>query len=824
MADDNNEESRSDNRHYPSEARSFKAQPDSESLHLIQSQYQRTIVSLAAQAISSADLPSLFHNTISLVAQTLGVQYTSIWQVLSDGSTLQKVASTGWSNLMADRLEVSAHEQSWVGYLLTAKSPVLIENNQVSTLDLKYISPISPPDSVSSGCVLIPGQEVPLGLLTIHSLEPYSFVPEVVHFLQAVAHLLAAAIERKRAEVLLSIQTQILESIASGGHLETIYKQLCLLVEQQSPGALCSILILDPESRQLRLGAAPSMPKAYAQALDGLMLGEQAGSCGTSAYYGAPVFVTDITTDPRWTAFRELALKHNIRACWSRPFFSESGAVLGTFALAHRIPCQPTTYHLEMMKTVTHLATLAAEGYSAAEQLKQKALCDPLTGLSNRALFMERLQKEFQEAHLRAQGELQPPKRFAVLFLDVDHFKFVNDSLGHEIGDQLLIAISRRLEHCLKPKDILTRLGGDEFAILLGAIESIVQVRSVAQRIQSTILCPFQLDGHELFISVSMGIALFDQHYQHPEDMLRDADAAMYQAKGNQRGSHAVFDDLTRSQVCSRSQIELELRQELECLLSNTPARFQLYYQPIVSFLNGSIIGFEALLRWQHPDRGQLSPGEFVPVAEENGLIVPIGKWILQEACHQLRQWQEKLNRFNSLTISVNISNRQLLQPDFLSQIKKILISNQIEASCLKLEITETMLMEMARFVAPQLESLKQMGIQLNLDDFGTGYSSLSHLHTIPVSAIKIDRSFTAELGNEHDKVARTIISLARELHMETIAEGVETPQQLARLREFGCNFGQGYLFSAPVPKEEAAILLSSFPLDGLAKPVTQGI
>ena len=792
---------------------------DSRALQLAHSEYQRTITSLASQAISGVELPNLFHKTISLVAHTLELKYSSIWQVLSDGDTLQKVASTGWSNLTVDCLEISAQNQSWVRPLLAAKHPIMIEDNQIADPDLKHLSLILPTDSVSSVCMLIPGRESPLGLLTIHSVESRRFADETIHFLKTVAHLLAAAIERKRAESLLSIQTQILEDIASGTNLQMVYQQICLLLEQQAPGALCSILLVDQAHQRLQLGAAPSMPQAYIQALDGLILGEQAGSCGTAAHQKETVFVQDIAKDPRWISFQALALKHNIRACWSSPFFSQSGQVLGTVALAHRVSCQPSAHHLEIMKTATHLAGLAAEGHLAAEQLKQQTLCDPLTGLSNCTLFMERLQRKFQAAH-RWPHQLSESRRgFAVLFLDIDHFKLVNDSLGYEIGDQLLIALSRRLERCLQPEDTLTRLGGDEFALLLGAIDDVAQARLVADRIQSTLSLPFKLNAHELFISVTVGIALFSQHHRRPEDLLRDADIAMYRAKGNERGSHAIFDQVMQAQVFSRSQLELELRQELESLLSNSSARFQLYYQPIVSFLTGSIIGFEALVRWRHPERGSLPPEEFIPVAEANGLIVPIGKWILQEACQQLRHWQEKLNRFNSLIMSVNISNRQLLQPDFLSQIKEVLGSTQIHASSLKLEITETMLMEMARFVTPQLESLHQMGIQLNLDDFGTGYSSLSYLHTIPVSVLKIDRSFTAGLGNKHDQIIRTIISLARELHMDTIAEGIETHQQIAQLREFGCHFGQGYLFSAPIPKEEAEVLLSQSPFDWLMNP-----
>lgn len=657
-----------------------------------------------------------------------------------------------------------------------------------------------PPDSQSSISFLIPGQTKPLGMLCAHAFTAHDFTTDDIHFLQAVTHLLATAIERKRSEALLQTQTRILESIAAGSDLQAVFDSLCLLLEQQSPGVLCSILLLDVEAGRMRAGAAPSLSSEVAAALDGLVIGEGTGSCGTAAYRGEAVFVTDVATDPVWALYRDFALGHNIYACWSTPFFSQTGEVLGTFALSHCVPCEPTAHHLEMMKTAAHLASIAVEGHRAAAQLKHQALYDALTGLPNRVLFLELLQQRL----LRQRQQQRPG--FAVLFLDVDQFKLINDSLGHNVGDQMLIEIARRLQLCLSPQETFARLSGDEFAILLNTVEDEAPAQVLANELQIALSTPLKLKEHEVFASVSIGIAHSSNNYVYAEELLRDADTAMYRAKAMGRERYVVFDQTMHTQTVARLQLEIDLRRAVEELTLRP--QFLLYYQPIVALSSQKIVGFEALIRWQHPERGLISPIEFIPIAEETGLILPIGRWVLQSACQQLRAWQH-LGLAQSVAISVNVSSCQFLQPNFVAQVKETLSLTQIAAAHLKLEITESILMEASPSAIAQFEILQDLGIKLSLDDFGTGYSALSYLYRFPIHALKIDRSFVQNLGQRQAKLVQTIMALAQGLELETVAEGVETSEQLAQLQALGCDFYQGYLFSPPVPADVAVRLLA---------------
>jgi diguanylate cyclase (GGDEF)-like protein len=395
-----------------------------------------------------------------------------------------------------------------------------------------------------------------------------------------------------------------------------------------------------------------------------------------------------------------------------------------------------------------------------------------------------------------------------VLFLDCDRFKVVNDSLGHLVGDELLIAIARRLEASLSQSDTLARLGGDEFAIFLTEIKEVSSATLVADRILESLSHPFQLKGHEVFINASIGIALGNFNYNQPEHLLRDADTAMYRAKALGKGQYHIFDSAMHDAALQLLQLESDL-----CRAINQQ-EFIVHYQPIVDLSTGRIVGFEALVRWHHPQRGMVSPNSFIPIAEETGLIIPIGNWVLREACHQLRLWQKEKLKGIPLFMSVNLSVRQFAQPELIEQIDKILEETQLSPQSLKLEITESAIMDNANSAAVILQKLRERSIQLSIDDFGTGYSSLSYLHSFPINTLKVDRSFVRRIdGNPKNLgLIPAIMSIAQTMGMSAIAEGIETTQQLAQLRTLGCGFGQGYLFSKPMDAERAMDLIASNP------------
>lgn len=435
--------------------------------------------------------------------------------------------------------------------------------------------------------------------------------------------------------------------------------------------------------------------------------------------------------------------------------------------------------------------------YSIKQQLLEDSLRDVLTGLPNRHLFMTRLRQAFQK------NQIAKNAQYAVLFLDLDRFKVVNDSLGHLLGDELLLQVAARLKICLRDQDIVARFGGDEFVILLDNVECVNDTRSVAERIQKQMKACFYLDQQEVFMGASIGIAISGPQYQNPEDILRDADAAMYRAKRAGLSRYEIVNGDIHTGSLDLLQMDSDLRRAIE------RQEFFLVYQPIVSLSTGQIAGFEALIRWQHPERGLVPPADFISLAEETGFIIPLGDWVLQKACCQMRLWQIQYPSAVPLTIHVNVSSKQFAQPDFVHKTRDIVQETELAYGSLKLEITEGVIMQHEAFVAQQLNLLRELGICLGIDDFGTGYSSLKYLNSFPLDTLKIDRSFVSQMeSNDSLEIVRTIINLAHNLKMELVAEGVETQAQVTQLQEMGCEYAQGYFFSKPLDGLSASGLL----------------
>ncbi len=439
---------------------------------------------------------------------------------------------------------------------------------------------------------------------------------------------------------------------------------------------------------------------------------------------------------------------------------------------------------------------------AAEDRLQHEAFHDSLTGLSNRALLLDRLDRTLARAKRR--GDY----RFAVLFVDLDGFKFVNDSLGHQTGDQLLIAVACRLKGCVRGGDTVARLGGDEFIIHMDDVESSEDVLNLASRILMELESPFVLNGHDLVISASIGIALNGPNDHKPEEIVRNADIAMYKAKSRGKAAYVVFDEEMHTLAVNRLRMETDLRQ------ATSRGELQLHYQPIVSLRTGKVASFEALVRWKHPELGLVRPDDFIPLAEETKLILPIGLWVIRTAAEQLRRWQNEFWMNPPLSMSVNLSCRQFSQPDLVYQVERVLLETRLDPRYLKMEITESAIMDQVETAMSALSRLKSLGVRLAMDDFGKGYSSLSYLHQFPFDTLKIDQSFVARIGigGENCEIVRTIVALAHGLGLDVVAEGVETASQLAHLCELGCQFGQGYFFSRPLTAEAASAWLAEPP------------
>lgn len=615
------------------------------------------------------------------------------------------------------------------------------------------------------------------------------------HNLQLCEELKIRIAEREKSERLRVGESHILEMVATNSSLEDALAHLVELIESQGPGTLCSILLLAVDGVHTRRGIAPSLPADFLDAIDGMAIGPRAGVCGTAMYRREPVVVSDIFTNPLTADYRSLAATHGLHSCWSTPILSNDNHVLGSFAMYYREPHSPDAAEVQLVNLATHIARIAIEHKRAEERIHYMADHDALTGLATRNVLRDRMQQAIAQAH-------RNQCMAAMLFIDLDNFKPINDSFGHLIGDQLLKEAADRLTHCLREGDSVARIGGDEFVIGLPALTEAGAAARAGAKVLATLAQPFTINDHELHISGSVGISLYPADGSDVDSLMRSADSAMYHAKEQGRNNYQFFTPRLNQAIQRRQAIENGLRHAL------AHSDFLLHYQPQVDFESGRIVSAEALLRWQQPGNEPIGSSEFISIAEETGLILPIGEWALREACEQLNRWRTAGHP--DLRIAVNLSVRQFHQAGLQEMTAHILEASCLPAKALDLEITESLLMLKNPENLSTMEGLANMGVKLSLDDFGTGYSSLAYLQRFPIHGLKIDKSFVEGIGRDENDtgIVTAILAMAQSLHLKVVAEGVENANQETFLRNHGCQTAQGYYYSAPVSAEAFTIML----------------
>ena len=599
-----------------------------------------------------------------------------------------------------------------------------------------------------------------------------------------LVNLVIVLMDITRTKVHEVLQHKMLDAMVREVPTVDVMQMMCLEVENIAPQVLCSVLRV--EDGKLRTLAAPSLPDAFNRLVDGVPVGPRTGSCGTAAYSGEPVVARDIATDPNWEGISQLALQHGLAACWSTPVKSSDGRVLGTFALYYRQPHDPDSFHRRLVEVIVHLCALALEREEARNRIRRLAFYDDLTGLPNRSLLHAQADQAITAAAHNGHT-------LAVLFIDLDRFKQINDSFGHPGGDELLRTIARRLQQETGPMDIVGRLSGDEFVVLLNPCDA-QAAGERSERILRTLGQTLQLGEMEIRPSASIGISVFPHDGDGMEALLHHADVAMYQAKHNGRNRVRFYSSEMDECAQERMALEAALREALE------QGQLQLHYQPQIDIRSGRLHSVEALARWHHPRLGSVPPIRFIPLAEEAGLIGELGQWALREACHQLARWRR--DGLEVPSVSVNLSPTNFHNPLMAESIGAILQQESLHAGDLTLEITEDVLLDGDPITLHTLRQVHALGVRLSMDDFGTGYSSLSYLRQLPISELKLDRSFVC--GIEGDEVAsaltQAIAHIGQSLQLKVVAEGVESEAQLRLLGAQGYQVAQGFHFTPALP------------------------
>lgn len=602
--------------------------------------------------------------------------------------------------------------------------------------------------------------------------------------------------ERKRANQLQQGQNKVLQQIATGKPLSQVLETLVHTIEQQCDGIFGSVMLVDESGSHLKAGVAPNLPEAYVALTEGIDVSPKTGSCGTAVFRRETVIVDDILKDPLWEDFREAVAPFGLRSCWSVPFFGRDKKVLGTFGLYSNTVRTPTDYELKLALEAARLAAVAVERDQDERKIRYLANHDVLTGLPNRQEFKTKLEEKV--AASRTTGT-----PVAVVFVDLDNFKFVNDSFGHAIGDQVLMIAAERIMSVHDGNHQAIRFGGDEFVLILeGETAEKTALREFMARLKEEIIKTIQIGDLSFHVTCSIGAACFPEDAENAAQLLRNADKAMFEAKSSGRNGYQIYEQ-TRPE---RSVNKLTLLEEMRSGIDN--GDFFLEYQPQYNLVSGRIIGAEALVRWQHPALGRLMPGEFIGLAEESGLIVPLGRWVMKEACRQNKAWQDA--GLTPITIGVNVSARQFSDVGLVADVTAALQESGMRASYLELELTESLLIQNAEQAVELMDDFRRIGLKLAIDDFGIGYSSLVALKSFPLTRLKIDRSFIRDLDyDENDRsIARAIVSLGRELGLCVVAEGVETAKQQAFLASCRCEVVQGFHFGRPMSPDKFGKLL----------------
>jgi diguanylate cyclase (GGDEF)-like protein len=756
----------------------------------VRTRQQAALTKLGQRALGGLELTTLMDEAAHHVLQGLEVEEVRILRLTPQADSLLLVAAAGSLEGVLGTTIAPAGIGSLAGYTLSVREPVIVHDARTETRFALH--PLLLAHGVlSSISVVIPGYDKPYGTFAVHTTRLRRFTADEVQFVQAMAHTLGWTVRQKYAQEQLG-EARVLEMIAKDDPLPNIFNTLTEMVESQRPGAVCAVLLVKGGS--LFHAAGRRLPDGYIQATDGTPIESSGGLAAASVRGGEPVSVGDIDTDLAWRSKEATALAHGLRAGWAVPIAAGGGPALGVFVTYYREPRTPTPDDLRLAGTASQLAAIAIEQRSFTEKLTHQAQHDALTGLPNRVLFEDRLQQALALA--KRDGE----EVVGLLIADLNNFKRINDTLGHAMGDKLLKFVAERLASRVRESDTLARMGGDEFAVVLTSLKDPRDAATIAQNLLDVMNSAFDVEGHRLFLSGSMGISLYPQDGQEAAVLIRNADAAMYRAKVEGANTFQFFAPEMHAEALERLELDNSLRRALD------NQEFRLDYQPQLDLRSGNLVGVEALLRWHHPTRGLVNPLKFIPLAEENGLILPIGTWVLREACRQNVAWQRA--GYAPIRMAVNVSALQFARPDFVQTVSETLDESGLAPRWLELEVTESLLMRDIDAVRLRLSELRKVGVAISIDDFGTGYSSLSYLQQLPIDSLKIDRAFVRELKAAVDTASpaatlvRTILSLAHNLGMQVVAEGVETPEQRDFLHSAGCELGQGYLFAKPMPPD----------------------